>query len=45
MTLREKVGQLFLIRPESLCGDLTPEQVNDAHRYGVTGGAPRWKSS
>ena len=37
MTLREKVGQLFLIRPESLCGDLTPEQVNDAHRYGVTG--------
>ena len=27
MTLREKVGQLFLIRPESLCGDLTPRCV------------------
>lgn len=36
MTLREKVGQLFLIRPESLCTELTPEQVHDASDYGVT---------
>ncbi|HIV88043.1 MAG TPA: glycoside hydrolase family 3 protein [Candidatus Pygmaiobacter gallistercoris] len=35
MTLRQKVGQLFLIRPESLCGELTPDQVHDASAFGV----------
>ena len=36
MTLEEKVGQLFLIRPESLCVELTPQQVHDAADFGVT---------
>ena len=36
MTLREKVGQLFLIRPESLCAELTPQQVHSASGWGVT---------
>ena len=36
MTLEEKVGQLFLIRPESLCVELTPQQVHDASDFGVT---------
>ena len=30
LTLREKVGQLFLIRPESLCAGLSPDEVHDA---------------
>ena len=36
MTLKEKVGQLLLIRPESLCPDLSPSQINDTYKYGVT---------
>ena len=36
MTLEEKVGQLFLIRPESLDPSLTPEQVHETYLYGVT---------
>ncbi len=36
MTLREKVGQLFIIRPDSLDSSLTPEQVNDSSSNGVT---------
>ncbi|MEG2191921.1 MAG: glycoside hydrolase family 3 protein [Oscillospiraceae bacterium] len=36
MSNREKVGQLFIIRPESLDLSLTPQQVNDAYDYGVT---------
>ena len=36
MTLEEKVGQLFLIRPESLCVELTPQQVHDAADFGAT---------
>ena len=36
MTTAEKVGQLFLIRPESLDPGITPEQVNDTYLYGVT---------
>ena len=36
MTLEQKVGQLFIIRPESLDTDLTPEQVHDASQYGVS---------
>lgn len=36
MTLKEKVGQLFIIRPESLDSSLTPEQVHDASSNGAT---------
>ncbi len=36
MTLREKVGQLFIIRPDSLSTELTQEQITDASGYGVT---------
>lgn len=36
MTLEQKVGQLFIIRPESLDTDLTPEQVHVASQYGVS---------
>lgn len=36
MSVREKVGQLFFIRPDSLEPSLTPEQVNDSSLYGVT---------
>ena len=36
MSLREKVGQLFLIRPDSLEPSLTPEQISDPTRFGVT---------
>lgn len=35
MTLREKVGQLFIIRPDSLTS-LSQEQIEDASGYGVT---------
>ena len=35
MTLREKVGQLFVIRPEQIDPDLTPEQVHNESKYGV----------
>lgn len=36
MSVREKVGQLFFIRPDSLEPSLTPEQVNDTNNYGMT---------
>ncbi len=36
MTVREKVGQLFIIRPDSLDLSQTPEQVNDSSATGVT---------
>lgn len=36
MTLRQKVGQLFLIRPDSLDFSQTQEQINDANATGVT---------
>lgn len=36
MTLREKVGQLFIIRPDSLDLSKTQEQINDAKSDGVT---------
>lgn len=35
MTLEEKIGQLFIIRPESLDSTLTPEQVHSTRDYGV----------
>lgn len=36
MTLEEKIGQLFIIRPDSLDFNLTPEQISNANAYGVT---------
>ena len=36
MTLEEKIGQLFFIRPDSLDFSLTSEQINDPYDYGVT---------
>ena len=36
MSIREKVGQLFIIRPDSLDTSLTDEQISDASKYGVT---------
>lgn len=36
MTLREKVGQLFIVRPDSLDLALSQEQINDATVDGVT---------
>ena len=35
MTLREKVGQLFVIRPEQLDVNLDPDQVHDRRKYGA----------
>lgn len=35
MTLEEKIGQLFIVRPESLDPTLTPEQVHSTRDYGV----------
>lgn len=37
MTLEEKVGQLFIIRPEALHPYATFLAVNDTEKYGVTG--------
>ena len=34
LSLREKVGQLFIIRPESLNTAKTLEQINDNYKYG-----------
>lgn len=36
MTLEQKVGQLFIIRPDALDASQTQEQINDAHADGVT---------
>ncbi len=36
MTLEQKVGQLFLVRPDSLDVSQTQEQINDAKADGVT---------
>lgn len=36
MTLREKVGQLFLVRPDALEPSQTQQQINDADAEGVT---------
>ena len=36
MTTEQKVGQLFLVRPESLSPSLSDAQANDATHYGVT---------
>ncbi len=37
MTLEEKIGQLFIIRPDSLDRNLTREQISNPTAYGVTG--------
>ena len=36
MTLEQKVGQLFLVRPDSLDLSQTQDQINDAKADGVT---------
>ncbi len=36
MTLEEKIGQLFIIRPESLNLSLAPEQISNSKAYGAT---------
>lgn len=36
MSTDEKIGQLFMIRPESLDPNLTPAQVHNAEQYGAT---------
>lgn len=36
MTLREKVGQLFLVRPDALDPSLTQKTIDDADAVGVT---------
>lgn len=36
MTLRQKVGQLFIIRPDALVPSLSEEQISDPNAEGVT---------
>lgn len=36
MSLREKVGQLYVIRPDALVKNLSPEEVNNHNNNGVT---------
>ena len=36
MSLEEKVGQLFIVRPESLDASLTAKKVHDPKKYGAT---------
>ena len=36
LTVRQKVGQLFVIRPDSLDLSLSQDAINDAHSAGVT---------
>lgn len=40
MTLREKIGQLFFVRPEALCPGLTPAEVNDTKLHGALALSP-----
>lgn len=40
MTLREKVGQLFFVRPDALDPTQTPEQIEDPDAAGVTALTP-----
>ena len=40
MTLREKVGQLFVIRPDQLDTSLTLEQIHHDHKLGVKSLSP-----
>ena len=35
MTLEEKVGQLFIVRPESLDDGFTQTQINDPYKSGI----------
>jgi len=45
MTDEEKVGQLFLVRPDALDPDLTPAEINDASGSGVTALSGRMKET
>ena len=40
MTLREKVGQLFVIRPDQLEVSLSPDQIHDPRKFGVKSISP-----
>ena len=40
MTLREKVGQLFVIRPDQLETSLSPEQIHAPRKFGVKSISP-----
>lgn len=40
LTLEQKVGQLFLVRPDALDATQSPEQINDARAEGVTAVTP-----
>ncbi|MBQ6001349.1 MAG: hypothetical protein IJL18_00675, partial [Synergistaceae bacterium] len=40
MTLREKVGQLFVIRPDQLETSLSPDQIHDPRKFGVKSISP-----
>ena len=40
MTLREKVGQLFVIRPDQLEVSLSPEQIHTPRKFGVKSISP-----
>ena len=43
MTLEEKVGQLFIIRPDALDVTLTPDEINDSKAAGVKALTPEMK--
>ena len=40
MTLREKVGQLFVIRPDQLETSLSPDKIHDPRKFGVKSISP-----
>ena len=44
LTLKEKIGQLFIIRPESLDPSLNCEQVESLYEYGCKNISPQMKS-
>lgn len=35
MSIEEKIGQLFIVRPDALDSSLSTTQINDDHKYGV----------
>ncbi|MBQ3456969.1 MAG: hypothetical protein IJG36_11060, partial [Synergistaceae bacterium] len=45
MTLREKVGQLFIIRPDQLDPSLSPDQVHDPRKFGVKSFTPSMRQT
>lgn len=45
MTLEEKVGMLFIVRPEALQKNATFLEINDTDKYGVTSLSPEMKET